>query len=189
MAKKSAKIEKILDTAIEVIKSEGDFGLTMRKVASTADMSLSNVQYYFKTKDDLLKAMADRYFKQCSDELQAQPAVNSEQELNVLLTMLLTHVYDLSDMCRLFREFWAISTRNQVMENYLLEYYKEMSMTMQDKLSPLAKNDMCLSQAVSVLIPFVEGYSITAKALPRELDSMIELLQSTLLRTLKGSSE
>ncbi|GAL09454.1 hypothetical protein JCM19233_420 [Vibrio astriarenae] len=65
MSKKSAKIEKVLDISIELLRQEGDYGVSMRKVATLAEMSLSNVQYYFKTKDDLLKAMADRYFQQC----------------------------------------------------------------------------------------------------------------------------
>ena len=46
--KKNAKAEKILDVALALLKTDGDYGVTMRQVAAHADMTLSNVQYYFK---------------------------------------------------------------------------------------------------------------------------------------------
>lgn len=188
MPKKSAKVEKILDIAIELLRTEGDFGVTMRKVASTVDMSLSNVQYYFKTKDDLLKAMADRYFEQCLEDLTAQPVINNSNELKPLIAMLLSHVYETSDMCRIFREYWAISTRNDTMESYLHSYYQSMAEIMTVKLSPLGESQEKLAHAVSILIPFVEGYSITAKSLPSELETMIELLDGVIRTALKSDS-
>lgn len=186
MPKKSAKIEKILDVAIEILRTEGDFGVTMRKVASTADMSLSNVQYYFKTKDDLLKAMADRYFQQCLDDLKAQPVIKNSNDLKPLIAMLLSHVYETSDMCRIFREYWAISTRNESIESYLRSYYSSMVEITKGKLHPLAESDEKLSQAVSILIPFVEGYSVTAKSLPSELETVVELLEEITLASLSS---
>ena len=69
------------------MKTEGDHGVTMRKVASSANMSLSNVQYYFKTKDVLLKALADRYFQACLEEIREMPPVESlETDLENLLS-------------------------------------------------------------------------------------------------------
>jgi AcrR family transcriptional regulator len=50
----SLKTEHILQCAMTLLKASGDQGLTMRKVAEAADMRLSNVQYYFKTKELLL---------------------------------------------------------------------------------------------------------------------------------------
>lgn len=186
MARKTAKIDRILDIAIELLKNEGDFGLTMRKIATLADMSLSNVQYYFKTKDELLKAMADRYFQQCLEELREQPALHAPEDLKPLITMLLAHGHEISDMCRIFREYWAISTRNEVIESYLQDYYQSLVEVMKGKLEPLAKNERSLSQAVSILIPFVEGYSVTAKSLPDGLSSMSTTIEKIILESLQS---
>lgn len=186
MSKKNAKIEKILDISINLLRQEGDFGVTMRKVATLTEMSLSNVQYYFKTKDELLKAMADRYFKQCLDELAAQPELSDASELKHFISFQLSHVYEVSDMCRIFREYWAISTRNEAIDTYLLSYYQTMASSLIHIFKPLAKNDTCVNNAVSVLIPFIEGYSITAKALPVALDSITESISSVVLDQLNN---
>jgi hypothetical protein len=56
----SPKIEHILYCAMTVLKESEDQGLTRRKVAETADMKMSNVQYYLKTKELLLGALTVR---------------------------------------------------------------------------------------------------------------------------------
>ena len=184
MSKKNAKIEKVLDISIDLLRQEGDFGVSMRKVATLTEMSLSNVQYYFKTKDHLLKAMADRYFQQCLDELAQQPELSSERELKAFISDLLSHVYEVSDMCRIFREYWAISTRNEAIEEYLLDYYRAMTRALIKIFKPLAKDDESVESAVAIFVPFVEGYSITAKALSVELDSMAESISVIVLKQL-----
>lgn len=62
----SQKELMILDRALDMLKETGDSGLTMRKLAERAGMRLSNVQYYFKSRDHVLKAMATRYFEDCA---------------------------------------------------------------------------------------------------------------------------
>lgn len=186
MSRKNDKIEKILDISIELLRQEGDFGVSMRKVATLADMSLSNVQYYFKTKDELLKAMADRYFQQCLDELAEQPELSDVSELKHFISTQLSHVYQVSDMCRIFREYWAISTRNKEIDAYLLAYYRTMTLSLNKVFKPLGRDDNSVERAVSVFIPFVEGYSITARALPVELDCITESVSSVVLKQLTG---
>ena len=58
----SSKIEHILNCAMSILKESGDQGLTMRKIAEAADMRLSNVQYYFKTKELLLGALLEGFY-------------------------------------------------------------------------------------------------------------------------------
>lgn len=88
MSKKNAKIEKVLDISIKLLRQEGGFGVSMRKVATLTDMPLSNVQYYFKTKEELAE----------------QPELNDASELKHFISAQLSHVYQVSDMCRIFRE-------------------------------------------------------------------------------------
>ncbi len=183
------KAEKILDIALKLLKSGGDHALTMRKVAVTADMSLSNVQYYYKNKNELLKAMADRYFKQCLDIMKNHKKIYPSENLNAdLLKFLrgfLDHGIELSDMCRIFREYWAISTRNSVIDAYIKDYYLEMAKMLSEKLRPIAKSDKALSQAVSFIIPFSEGYSITGTAMPEQHDNIVEMIFMIVMRLLQ----
>ena len=183
--KNNPKSETIIDCALELLNAQGDHGVTMRKVAQCADMSLSNVQYYFKNKDELLTALANRYFENCLDEIRQLPVLadgdNLRPELAQMLRGFLTHGLEVSEMCRIFREYWAIATRNDVIEEYLRKYYSDLADILTEKLRPASPSPKALSSAVSVIIPFVEGYSITAHSLPKDFDAVTELLTSTVM--------
>jgi len=187
--KKNAKAEKVLDVALQLLKNEGDYGVTMRKVAALADMSLSNVQYYYKNKDSLLKSMADRYFQSCLEEIKKIDTLQSHDswklELEQLLRGFLVHGLEVTDMCRLFREYWAISTRNQVIDEHIKQYYVQMVVILSDKFRPVAKSEKGLAKAVSMIIPFSEGYSITALAMPEDIDSITSILLSLVVSLLQ----
>ena len=191
--KKNAKAEKVLDVALGLLKNEGDYGVTMRKVASLADMSLSNVQYYFKNKDMLLKAMADRYFQSCLEEIRTTEAIQSQEalqgDLEALLKSFLRHGLEVTEMCRLFREYWAISTRNEAIDDYIKQYYREMVVILSEKLRPVANSESGLSKSVSMIIPFVEGYSITALSMPEDINSVTDILISLVTNLLEGLDE
>ncbi len=183
--KQNPKIEKIVDCGLMLLKSEGDYGVTMRQVAVRAEMSLSNVQYYFKNKDELLKAMADRYFKACIEDVEGlNPVASNTKQKQALAKMLkgfLSHGLEISEMCHIFREYWAIATRNEEIERYLKDYYVSLSAVLTEKLRPISTNENALSDAVSVIIPFVEGYSITALSVPRDINQVTDILTDIVL--------
>lgn len=172
--RQNAKSEKVLDVALELLKAQGDYGVTMRQVAANASMSLSNVQYYFKNKDELLKAMASRYFGACLEEMRGMEVIECssslEEDINDLLKGFLSHGLEVSEMCRIFREYWAISTRNSAIDIHIKDYYREMVVLLSNILRPAARSEQGISQAVSIIIPFVEGYSITALSMPESID-------------------
>lgn len=187
--KKNSKAEKVLDVALELLKANGDYGVTMRQVAANADMSLSNVQYYFKNKDELLKAMASRYFGACLEEMRGMEVIECssslEKDINDLLKGFLSHGLEVSEMCRIFREYWAISTRNEAIDIHVKEYYREMVVVLSNILRSAAMSEQGLSQAVSIIIPFVEGYSITALAIPENIDNVTDKLAQFVIELLK----
>ena len=193
--RKNAKSEKVIDCALALLEDQGDQGVTMRQVAQRAEMSLSNVQYYFKNKDELLTAVADRYFNQCLVEIQQQPVRltqnNMKPELAKMLREFLAHGLEISEMCRIFREYWAIATRNKVIEEYLTNYYRQLGEVLAGKLEPVAVSPQAVSMAVSVIIPFVEGYTITASSLPRNIDEVTGQLTRIVIKLLtdKGNAD
>lgn len=88
----------------------------MRRVAQDADKSLSNAQYYFKNKDALLKAMPDRYFYRCLEDIEGEPTIAAvgdvKASLRQVIERFLTHGLEVSDRCRVFREYGALATHN-----------------------------------------------------------------------------
>lgn len=185
------KAEKIIDCALELLKTQGDHGVTMRQVAQRSEMSLSNAQYYFKNKDELLKAMADRYFGICIEEIRGYTAITAQGDirakLSEMLMEFLKHGLEISEMCRIFREYWAIATRNEAIEQYLTDYYKSMTQALARNLEPAASNPAAVDKAVSLIIPYVEGYTITAKSLPIDIEEANEMLVSIVMNVLSSS--
>jgi len=59
-AKGKLRAAGILDSAIALLIDHGYHNLSMRKVAEHAGVRLGNLQHYYPTRDDLVKAMLDR---------------------------------------------------------------------------------------------------------------------------------
>jgi len=55
------KRERLVASAKELVHEQGVHRTTLAEVAERADVPLGNVYYYFKTKDDLVRAVLDRY--------------------------------------------------------------------------------------------------------------------------------
>lgn len=161
----------------------------MRQVAVCADMSLSNVQYYYKDKDILLAALADMYFEECVvllNEYRDSPKVGSpRKQLKSLILFFLDHVEEISDMCRIFRELWAVAPRNREIESHLIKYYQSLVENLNQILEPVFPNADQAHKAVAILVPYFEGYSIVNKALPYHKEETAEILTALLMNAPK----
>src|SRR5580704_8651476 len=54
------KRERLVASAAEVLHSEGLEGTTLARVAELAEVPVGNVYYYFKTREDLIRAVLDQ---------------------------------------------------------------------------------------------------------------------------------
>lgn len=176
----SSKEIEILDHALALLVETGDAGLTLRKLADKAGMRLSNVQYYFKSRDDVLTSMVARYFEACLSTLrqlmQSSEAQTPRARLSFLIQSGLIHGQEISDMCRAFREIWAISSRNTVIDQCLMAYYRAFADVVADFACQENMDSKCRAQLASLLVPYFEGYSVTARALPLQIDATTNML-------------
>jgi AcrR family transcriptional regulator len=161
------KIEHVLNCAMTILKELGNQGLTMRKVAETADMRLSNVQYYFKTKELLLEALLEGFLLDYAESMQLLSVSDnhdSEKKLELLASLILNYI-DNSDCIIVFKEIWVIAERNSGVKKAVDEYYKKLHIMLFEALRQAAPEN-CQSQqvnnATAILLPFIEGYCITS---------------------------
>jgi len=164
-----------------ILKESGDQGLTMRKVAEAADMRLSNVQYYFKTKELLLGALLEGFLLDYSESMQLlsfSDQHDSEKKLKSLTSHILMDI-DSSDCGIVFKEIWAISERNSAVKKAVDDYYIKLQGMLFEALKQAAP-DNCQKQqvdnAVSILLPFIEGYCITSSNLKTSTKKLSEQL-------------
>lgn len=167
----SAKIEHIFTCTMSILKESGEQGLSMRKIAEKAEMRLSNLQYYFKTKELLLSALLGSFLQEYSQSMLAiefEEHHDPEQRLQKILLFILTDL-EKGECAVIFKEIWAIAERNSTvkvaLDNYYQDFYQMLASILKN-IAPKNVQQQKIDQAVSMLLPFIEGYCLTHKSLP-----------------------
>jgi AcrR family transcriptional regulator len=76
----AGKRERLIASAAELVHQHGVHATTLALVAKAADVPLGNVYYYFKTRDDLIRAVVDRHAEQVGDLLAALDRLATPRE-------------------------------------------------------------------------------------------------------------
>jgi AcrR family transcriptional regulator len=188
MDKKEERLKHILQATITILSNEGAEKLSMRKVAKVADLSLSNLQYYYRDKDLLLIATVKYYFESCKEEvthavslMTAESMPSTEKFLEKLLNMLLVEAKS-NDQVLMFQEIWTLSARNDELEKAVETYYKNYCIWLIDLISMFCKEPEVI---VSLLVPFVEGYTIVSNVLPLDRERIIQMMVKLILNMSK----
>lgn len=179
MEKKEERLNQILLATITILSNEGAEKLSMRKVAKMANLSLSNLQYYYRDKDLLLIATVKFYFESCKEEvtqainlLTADSTPSKEVFLVKMLNMLLIEGKS-SDKVLMFQEIWTLSARNEELAKAVETYYKTYCLWLIDLISRFSKEPEAI---VSLLVPFVEGYTIVNNVIPLDRERIIQMM-------------
>ncbi|MBB5622853.1 AcrR family transcriptional regulator [Pedobacter cryoconitis] len=185
MDKKEERLNQIILATINILSEEGADQLSMRKVAKAANLSLSNLQYYYRDKDLLLIATVEQYFQSCKEEvthtlnvLKAESTPSIEVFLEKLLNLLLLNGKS-NNQTMMFQEIWALSSRNDELKQAVETYYKNYCTWMVDLIAAFSKQP---GEVVSLLVPYAEGYTIVGTVLPLNKESVIKLLVKLVLK-------
>jgi len=109
------RVHAILQAARRLLAADGYGGLSMRRVAAEAGMTLSNVQHYYGSKEVLLEAVLlstmdefqakmDRISAEMSERPRLEQFVSTTDMFLEEITNPVTHA--------LFFEIWALASRN-----------------------------------------------------------------------------
>ena len=116
------RAQAVLQAARGLLASEGYAGLSMRRVAQTAGMTLSNVQHYYASRDLLLEALLlsimdefqsklDRISAEMSDRPRLERFLSTADMFLEEITDPVTHA--------IFFEIWALASRNPFASNLM----------------------------------------------------------------------
>jgi len=142
-------------------------------------MSLSNLQHYFKTRDALLIGLVDHYLLQTAEvarrRLEGMPP---GRERFVALISASLEDPELAPICRVFKDIWALAERSPNIKQHLDGYYQSYALALSDELRSIAprSSPQRVREAVSLVLPMVEGYAVTKDALPLDAAAMTRLL-------------
>jgi AcrR family transcriptional regulator len=112
----------ILQAARELLASGGYAGLSMRRVAQAAGMTLSNVQHYYASRDLLLEALLLSIMDEFQSKMDRISAEMSERpRLERFLSTADMFVDEITDPVThaIFFEIWALASRNPFASNLM----------------------------------------------------------------------
>ena len=104
-------VARILASAIEIFSAEGYGGLSMRKVATSAGLALSNLQHYFPTREDLFAAIITETIGEYSrnyDNIRTDASLTPAERLEKLVRLLIEDGKQPRTQS-LFVNFWALA--------------------------------------------------------------------------------
>lgn len=155
---------------MQLLVEVGGDALSMRKIAEKAQMSLSNLQYYFKTKDVLLAELMGYFladyvegFRTYKSDFHDDPRAKLKRLLSAILERNQT-----SDCDKIFKELWLTASRNQHVKAALDRYYQELSLAITEVLLEMNPTwqQSNVTKAAYFLISLLEGCCITRATSP-----------------------
>lgn len=125
-AKGQERLAAVLDAATDLLVEEGYAQLSLRKIAARADMRLGNLQYYYRTKQDVIRALLERYLDRAVAAFEQRIATAGVDPRAQLLAGTETLVEGLESdaSCRLFWELWALAARDRSVARATRAFYE-----------------------------------------------------------------
>jgi AcrR family transcriptional regulator len=169
-----ARREAILDAATAILIDEGYAELSTRKIAARAGIRPGNLQYYYPSKQDVVRAVLERYLERAMEAVEARVAQGAGDPaacLQAALTGLLAE-QESADNCCFFWELWALAARDAAVAEAMSAFYERYWRGVVDVLM---RTNSALGRAraerrAALLIAMLEGLTLfRARRDPREL--------------------
>lgn len=184
---KSTK-DKILKAASVILETKGsDF--SMRKVADEASISLGNLQYYFKTKNDLTNSLLSFYIDLYKTKIDSFISENPKRDKNTVSKALKFILEDLTskNLENLDRVILTLHNtdedRKKILENYYRQIYSLIYSVLR-KIEPKAQTSN-INVATSILLPFMESYGVVNNYIEATQEEIISVFSETIWNLLK----
>lgn len=168
VTKVEVRKKAVLDAAQTLLVEAGGAALTMRKVSDRAGISLGNLQYHFPKREDILTALLKRFLSRYEQELESLdlvPSSNLQNDLEAIFLRILKSS-DFGVACTFFIEIWAASNQSRELQRELAAYYHRLTEFYRRILVALTDEKAAsgISQAISVVLPMIEGHCATRTA-------------------------
>ena len=156
------RAQDILQAARALLAEEGYAGLSMRRVAQAAGMSLSNVQHYYGSKDQLLEALLLTTMDTFQARMDGIAAAMSERsQLERFLSTVDMFLEEITDpvIHALFFEIWALASRNAFASNLMDKMLGRERKTVYKLirgLNPAISDDETMQRAI-LMVAQIEG--------------------------------
>jgi len=172
---------RIVFAARELLMNEGYAQFSMRNVAARAGVHLANVQYYFKTREDLVRALLDdtgARYRASYDEMQAKAPTDRVARFKQVVDF---HLKDIAtwETRRYFIQLWALLTEIDGHSGSLMnDLYAIDIQQLSERITDLAPDTDAaeVRRRASVLAAMIEGMVVVRGAHTRSAAEMKRLM-------------
>lgn len=158
------KADEILTVSIDILVEEGYAALTLRRVAERAGVALSHVQYYFPSRQELLRAMFARNVAEYEKRMlrkATDAGIHGRAGLIFLVDYTLAF-YRSEKACRSFWELWALAAHDrgaaEVLDGYLDLFCKLVAGLILEAKSNLSQQ--VANRRAAIIVSLLEGVSL-----------------------------
>jgi len=184
------KRQDILDAAAALLIDSGYHNFSMRKVADAAGIRVGNLQYYFPSKEKLVKAMLDSALSRYLDDFFEirQHGTPEEQFLTVINHV----VFDLNSKRTtvFFPEVWSLSNHEKGVTKAMDEMYENYRSVLTDIIGEVNPK-LSLQQARRIALfitASLEGHTVFIgyqKPWRKETANIVEMASQSFLWLIK----
>ncbi|MBN3815457.1 TetR/AcrR family transcriptional regulator [Paraburkholderia sp. Se-20369] len=160
------RLAQIIHAAQQTFQEDGYAAFATRGVAGRVGITLGNLQYYFRTKEELLRAALQAYVLQTVNDYTAiakQPGVSAARRCSALVERIFFDITD-TDLPKFLFEVWAFSQQEPYAAELVDDLYAEQRNAFAKLLTeihPTLTHEDSLARA-SVIVAQTAGMMIFA---------------------------
>ena len=178
----------ILLAAEKLLIDEGYHNFSLRKVAASAGLTLGNLQYYFPSKDALIKAMLDncieRYLE-LFEQIRSSAGTDPQEQFIALITGIIRDLNNKSTTV-FFPEVWSLSNHDDHATEFMdamYGRYRDVLIEVMALINPALSPDQLRRLAIFISAS-MEGHTIFIghqKPWKKETENMISIATQSFL--------
>ena len=131
--------EQILRAALRLLVEHGSKALTLRRIAAECDLNVGNLNYYFKSKEDLIRELLDAVissYEESFDAVLHEPQASADARLERLVSLILTDITT-KKTTRFFPELWAMSNYDAFIQERMEELYTRARVSLNELVAEI----------------------------------------------------
>lgn len=140
--------QPIIAKAFEVIAENGVAGVTHRKIAAMAEVSLGSMTYHFSGKDELLFTVFSRFVVEGAEFVRSclASAVTADEAIHILAEALTDGVWANRNNMAVLYEFYSLATREPSYRPILTTWFETVRKSLECLFTPEKARafDVCL---------------------------------------------
>lgn len=131
--------EHILRAALSLLVEHGSKALTLRRIAAASGMNAGNLNYYFRSKEDLIRELLNAVISSYEDSFDAimhEPGAAPEARLEKLIMLILEDITT-KKTTRFFPELWAMANHDRFVQERMEELYDRARVSLNDLIGQI----------------------------------------------------